>query len=96
MAEFADAEPEPGRVRALRVVVPTRGAYVPDEGYPAAFLQPPTAETLRVRSRPEVPGLAGWLAVGDPAWMDVLNLGQAVPFIIKDGSEIRELLAHRN
>ena len=28
--------------------------------------------------------------------MDVVNLEQAKPFITKDGSEIRELLAHRN
>ena len=28
--------------------------------------------------------------------MDVVNLAQAKPFITKDGSEIRELLAHRN
>jgi mannose-6-phosphate isomerase-like protein (cupin superfamily) len=28
--------------------------------------------------------------------MDVINLRDAEPFITKDGSEIRELLAHRN
>jgi len=28
--------------------------------------------------------------------MDVKNLNDVVPFITKDGSEIRELLAHRN
>jgi mannose-6-phosphate isomerase-like protein (cupin superfamily) len=28
--------------------------------------------------------------------MDVVNLSEARPFITKDGSEIRELLAHRN
>lgn len=28
--------------------------------------------------------------------MDIQNLEQATPFITKDGSEIRELLAHRN
>lgn len=28
--------------------------------------------------------------------MDVINLANAAPFITKDGSEIRELLAHRN
>jgi mannose-6-phosphate isomerase-like protein (cupin superfamily) len=28
--------------------------------------------------------------------MDVKNLNDATPFITKDGSEIRELLAHRN
>ena len=28
--------------------------------------------------------------------MDVKNLNEAPPFITKDGSEIRELLAHRN
>ena len=28
--------------------------------------------------------------------MDVVNLNDAEPFITKDGSEIRELLAHRN
>ena len=28
--------------------------------------------------------------------MDVRNIDQAVPFTTKDGSEIRELLAHRN
>lgn len=28
--------------------------------------------------------------------MDVVNLEEAVPFTTKDGSEIRELLAHRN
>jgi mannose-6-phosphate isomerase-like protein (cupin superfamily) len=28
--------------------------------------------------------------------MDVKNLGEVMPFITKDGSEIRELLAHRN
>ena len=28
--------------------------------------------------------------------MDVINIDQAAPFITKDGSEIRELLAHRN
>ncbi len=28
--------------------------------------------------------------------MDVKNLNEVVPFITKDGSEIRELLAHRN
>jgi mannose-6-phosphate isomerase-like protein (cupin superfamily) len=28
--------------------------------------------------------------------MDVLNLGDAEPFTTKDGSQIRELLAHRN
>jgi mannose-6-phosphate isomerase-like protein (cupin superfamily) len=28
--------------------------------------------------------------------MDILNLNAATPFITKDGSEIRELLAHRN
>ncbi len=28
--------------------------------------------------------------------MDVLNISEAAPFITKDGSEIRELLAHRN
>lgn len=28
--------------------------------------------------------------------MDIRNLADAVPFITKDGSEIRELLAHRN
>ncbi|MCC7084748.1 MAG: cupin domain-containing protein [Pirellulales bacterium] len=28
--------------------------------------------------------------------MDVINLQQTTPFITKDGSEIRELLAHRN
>ena len=28
--------------------------------------------------------------------MDVKNLGNVAPFITKDGSEIRELLAHRN
>ena len=28
--------------------------------------------------------------------MDVKNLNDAAPFITKDGSEIRELLAHRN
>ena len=28
--------------------------------------------------------------------MDVINLNEATPFTTKDGSEIRELLAHRN
>ncbi|HMO85874.1 MAG TPA: cupin domain-containing protein, partial [Lacipirellulaceae bacterium] len=28
--------------------------------------------------------------------MDVVNLRDATPFVTKDGSEIRELLAHRN
>jgi mannose-6-phosphate isomerase-like protein (cupin superfamily) len=28
--------------------------------------------------------------------MDIKNLNQVAPFITKDGSEIRELLAHRN
>jgi mannose-6-phosphate isomerase-like protein (cupin superfamily) len=28
--------------------------------------------------------------------MDITNLNEVVPFITKDGSEIRELLAHRN
>jgi mannose-6-phosphate isomerase-like protein (cupin superfamily) len=28
--------------------------------------------------------------------MDVVNLAEAAPFATKDGSEIRELLAHRN
>jgi mannose-6-phosphate isomerase-like protein (cupin superfamily) len=28
--------------------------------------------------------------------MDIINRTQAAPFITKDGSEIRELLAHRN
>ena len=28
--------------------------------------------------------------------MDVVNIGQVEPFTTKDGSEIRELLAHRN
>jgi mannose-6-phosphate isomerase-like protein (cupin superfamily) len=28
--------------------------------------------------------------------MDVINISDAPPFITKDGSEIRELLAHRN
>jgi len=28
--------------------------------------------------------------------MDIVNLNNAPPFITKDGSEIRELLAHRN
>ena len=28
--------------------------------------------------------------------MDIVNLSDAPPFITKDGSEIRELLAHRN
>ena len=28
--------------------------------------------------------------------MDIKNLNEAVPFTTKDGSEIRELLAHRN
>ena len=28
--------------------------------------------------------------------MDIKNLNEAVPFVTKDGSEIRELLAHRN
>ena len=28
--------------------------------------------------------------------MDIVNLNSAPPFITKDGSEIRELLAHRN
>ena len=28
--------------------------------------------------------------------MDIKNLNEATPFITKDGSEIRELLAHRN
>jgi mannose-6-phosphate isomerase-like protein (cupin superfamily) len=28
--------------------------------------------------------------------MEVKNLGYVVPFVTKDGSEIRELLAHRN
>ncbi len=28
--------------------------------------------------------------------MDIKNLGEVAPFITKDGSEIRELLAHRN
>jgi mannose-6-phosphate isomerase-like protein (cupin superfamily) len=28
--------------------------------------------------------------------MDVINLAEAAPFTTKDGSEIRELLAHRN
>jgi len=28
--------------------------------------------------------------------MDIVNLADAPPFITKDGSEIRELLAHRN
>lgn len=28
--------------------------------------------------------------------MDVINLAAAPPFVTKDGSEIRELLAHRN
>ena len=28
--------------------------------------------------------------------MDIKNLDEAAPFITKDGSEIRELLAHRN
>jgi hypothetical protein len=28
--------------------------------------------------------------------MDVVNLDQIKPFITKDGSQIRELLAHRN
>lgn len=30
------------------------------------------------------------------SFMDVKNLNDAPPFITKDGSEIRELLAHRN
>ncbi len=29
-------------------------------------------------------------------FMDVINLQETVPFTTKDGSEIRELLAHRN
>jgi len=29
-------------------------------------------------------------------FMEIKNLNQVVPFITKDGSEIRELLAHRN
>src|SRR3974377_2632464 len=29
-------------------------------------------------------------------FMDIKNLNEAPPFITKDGSEIRELLAHRN
>ncbi len=29
-------------------------------------------------------------------FMDIKNLDEAAPFITKDGSEIRELLAHRN
>ena len=28
--------------------------------------------------------------------MDIKNLNEVAPFITKDGSEIRELLAHRN
>ena len=28
--------------------------------------------------------------------MHIINIGEAPPFITKDGSEIRELLAHRN
>ena len=28
--------------------------------------------------------------------MDIINLGNVAPFVTKDGSEIRELLAHRN
>lgn len=28
--------------------------------------------------------------------MDIVNIGEAPPFITADGSEIRELLAHRN
>lgn len=28
--------------------------------------------------------------------MDIVNIGETQPFITKDGSEIRELLAHRN
>lgn len=28
--------------------------------------------------------------------MDIVNLSQAPPFVTKDGSEIREILAHRN
>lgn len=28
--------------------------------------------------------------------MDIVNLSEAPPFITKDGSEIREILAHRN
>lgn len=33
---------------------------------------------------------------GEVAGMDVVNLAEAVPFVTKDGSEIRELLAYRN
>ena len=39
-------------------------------------------------------GKAGFPANGRA--MDVVSLSQAPPFITKDGSEIRELLAHRN
>jgi mannose-6-phosphate isomerase-like protein (cupin superfamily) len=28
--------------------------------------------------------------------MDIINLNEVAPFVTKDGSEIRELLAHRN
>jgi mannose-6-phosphate isomerase-like protein (cupin superfamily) len=32
----------------------------------------------------------------NPGLMEVTNLDQVSPFVTKDGSEIRELLAHRN
>lgn len=38
--------------------------------------------------------ISTWVATLNP--MDVVNLDQPAPFITLDGSEIRELLAHRN
>jgi mannose-6-phosphate isomerase-like protein (cupin superfamily) len=37
-----------------------------------------------------------WRNAPSPASMDIRSLDAAAPFITKDGSEIRELLAHRN
>ncbi len=34
--------------------------------------------------------------IGQTGFMDIKNLNEIAPFITKDGSEIRELLAHRN
>ena len=34
--------------------------------------------------------------VDERAFMEIKNLNEVAPFITKDGSEIRELLAHRN
>jgi mannose-6-phosphate isomerase-like protein (cupin superfamily) len=35
-------------------------------------------------------------ALGQTGLMDIRNLAELSPFVTKDGSEIRELLAHRN